>query len=212
MIADLDVEAAKRVATETKAVAKNPSLRVEAFQVDVASEDSVNIALEHWGKAFGRLDYCVNCAGIGVEKAAGIANADVAEFMRFLTVNVTGSFLVTRAASAIMVAQEARQTQKGAGSSRGAIVNMASASSFVSTPGMVQYTTSKHAVLGLTKNAGKMTAASWTSCRRMDLTDLFRLQLSTTPPLAFASTASAPPGSTPPWCARRSNRFPAWTN
>lgn len=85
---------------------------------------------------------------IGVENAAEISNADADEFGRFLQVNVMGTFHVTRAVSAIMASQEPRYD------CRGTIVNMGSASSFVSTPGMTQYTTSKHAVLGLTKNAG----------------------------------------------------------
>lgn len=38
---------------------------------------------------------------------------------------------------------------------RGVIVHLGSASSFVATPCMVQYTTAKHALIGLTKNAGK---------------------------------------------------------
>lgn len=41
------------------------------------------------------------------------------------------------------------------GTTRGSIVILGSASAFVATPSMVQYTTAKHALLGLTKNAGK---------------------------------------------------------
>ena len=36
------------------------------------------------------------------------------------------------------------------------IVNMGSCSSYVATPQLTQYTTSKHAVLGLTRNAGTL--------------------------------------------------------
>ena len=38
---------------------------------------------------------------------------------------------------------------------RGAIVNIASANSFAGLPGKMAYTVSKHAVMGLTKMAGK---------------------------------------------------------
>lgn len=44
------------------------------------------------------------------------------------------------------------------GVSRGAIVNLGSLGSFAPQPGMIQYTASKHAVLGLSKNAGALTA------------------------------------------------------
>ncbi|PHH61956.1 hypothetical protein CDD81_7705 [Ophiocordyceps australis] len=89
-----------------------------------------------------------------------MAEADASEFARFLTINVTGTFNVTRAVSAAMKSQEARPVTVSAsctaverGVCRGAIVNLGSASSYVATPGLVHYTTSKHAVLGLSKNA-----------------------------------------------------------
>ena len=94
---------------------------------------------------------------IGVQAPAEIAEASVSEFQRFLDVNVFGMFLATRAQSAAMKKQDPRPVSgKNAkrGSTRGVIVNMASCSSFVATPMLGQYTTSKHAVLGLTKNAG----------------------------------------------------------
>lgn len=86
-----------------------------------------------------------------------IADAEETTFRHFMEINVTGTFNVTRAVSAIMKTQEPRPVSShvsGRGLTRGAIVNMGSAASYVATPGVVQYTTSKHAVLGLTKNAG----------------------------------------------------------
>jgi NAD(P)-dependent dehydrogenase (short-subunit alcohol dehydrogenase family) len=74
-----------------------------------------------------------------------------------MDVNVKGTFLVTRDVSAIMAKQEARLYDAASperGSTRGSIVVMGSAASFAAQPNMVQYTTSKHAVLGLVKNAG----------------------------------------------------------
>ncbi|KAF9878626.1 hypothetical protein CkaCkLH20_04118 [Colletotrichum karsti] len=163
VLADLDHAAARAVAGEAAAVAKDPGFQIHSRPIDVRSEESVEQVIRDVVSLFGRLDYCVNCAGIGVEKAAAVAEADVGEFARFLDVNVKGTFLVTRAASAVMATQEPLPQLQGRGwgkeavggrsSFRGAIVNMASASSYVSTPGMVQYTTSKHAVLGLSKNA-----------------------------------------------------------
>jgi NAD(P)-dependent dehydrogenase (short-subunit alcohol dehydrogenase family) len=95
---------------------------------------------------------------IGVKVASPIAEADTAEFHRMLQVNVTGTFLVTRVVSAAMKSQEARMVKPGSperGVSRGSIVIIGSASAFVATAGMTQYTTAKHAVLGITKNAGE---------------------------------------------------------
>ena len=70
-----------------------------------------------------------------------------------MDVNVFGMFLCTRAQSAAMMKQDVKPASERG--SRGVIVNMGSCSSFVATPMMGQYTSSKHAVLGLTRNAGE---------------------------------------------------------
>lgn len=75
-----------------------------------------------------------------------------------MEVNVHGTFLVTSVVSAAMKLQEPKQastTYPERGTTRGVIVNLASVTSYISVPSMVQYTTSKHAVLGITKTAGK---------------------------------------------------------
>lgn len=41
------------------------------------------------------------------------------------------------------------------GTTRGSIVNISSVSSFIAVPNMVQYTTCKHAMIGITKTAGE---------------------------------------------------------
>jgi NAD(P)-dependent dehydrogenase (short-subunit alcohol dehydrogenase family) len=80
----------------------------------------------------------------------------VTDFKRLVDVNITGTFHVTSLISAAMKAQDAVPVyEKGPqrGLTRGSIVNLASISSYISVPSMVQYTTSKHAVLGITKTA-----------------------------------------------------------
>ncbi|KAI4604124.1 hypothetical protein KJ359_000252 [Pestalotiopsis sp. 9143b] len=93
---------------------------------------------------------------IGVQEAKDIANLSVAEFQRFLDVNATGMFLVTKHASIRMREQEPRAVSAsnvGRGTTRGAIVNLGSGSSLVASAGVLPYTASKHAALGLTKNS-----------------------------------------------------------
>ena len=79
-----------------------------------------------------------------------------------MDVNVFGIFLCTRAQSAAMVKQDVRPV--GVRGSRGVIVNMGSCSSFVATAAMGQYTSSKHAVLGLSRNAGQWAWFSTLQC------------------------------------------------
>lgn len=57
-----------------------------------------------------------------------------------------------------MRAQESQPIEEAnpaRGTTRGAIVNLGSASSLVASAGVLPYTASKHAALGLTKNSGE---------------------------------------------------------
>lgn len=94
---------------------------------------------------------------MGVEQPQEIADASLAEFERFWNVNVKGTLLCLKAESAVMKKQEVI-TISGRGGpreiGRGVIINLGSCNSYMATPKIVQYTSSKHAVLGMTKNAG----------------------------------------------------------
>ncbi|KAI1432959.1 NAD(P)-binding protein [Xylaria sp. CBS 124048] len=156
LIADINMSAANEVARVCKAKATAPNFQIETTQVDVTTEESVKSATAKMTALFPRIDYCVTCAGIGVTRALEAAEADSTEFRRFLDVNVMGTFFVTREVSAVMKTQEAKLHDvkfPRRGSTRGSIVIMASVSSFVPQPAMIQYTTSKHAILGLARNA-----------------------------------------------------------
>ncbi|KAF3766677.1 NAD(P)-binding protein [Cryphonectria parasitica EP155] len=153
LVADINIGAAQAVVELCKTAARDAgTFDAEALHVDVTSEESVSLMVQNALQKFGRIDYCVNSAGVALE----IAEASVADFSRFMDVNVTGSFRITQHISALMKAQEPRQidtASPGRGMTRGAIVLMGSAASFGAQPRMVQYTASKHAVLGLVRNA-----------------------------------------------------------
>jgi len=87
---------------------------------------------------FGRLDILINNAAAFVLK--GI-EATPEDWHRSLDVNVIGTAMVTRAAVSLM--------RRGGG---GAIVNLASISSFVAQPAFVTYSATKAAILQMTRN------------------------------------------------------------
>ncbi|KAF2644243.1 NAD(P)-binding protein [Massarina eburnea CBS 473.64] len=156
LVADMNLDSARAVVEECRGVATAAGIRIEAIHIDVGSTESVQQATEHMVKTFGRIDYCVNSAGIGVETPREISDASFDEFSRFLRVHVEGTFLVIRSVSAAMKRQDVKPVASAnvaRGTSRGSIVVVGSGSSFVATPSMVQYTTAKHAVMGLVKNA-----------------------------------------------------------
>jgi len=79
------------------------------------------------------------------------------EFEQFYRVNVLGTMNCVKAIGGAMRQQVPLRIQGRSGernTGRGAIVNLGSANSYMATRGIVQYTTSKHAVLGITRNAG----------------------------------------------------------
>ncbi|KAI1821190.1 NAD(P)-binding protein [Xylaria intraflava] len=165
VIADLQLSAAEKVVTEITSLATASHFRADAIEVDVTLEKSVESVVQQVARTLGRIDYCINSAGIGVQIAKPISEADVSEFERFLRVNAMGTFLVTKHLSAAMKAQEPIPVSSPAagsadrGTTRGSIVNVGSLASFLPQPDMVQYTASKHAALGITRNAALDNAA-----------------------------------------------------
>ncbi|XP_057778004.1 secoisolariciresinol dehydrogenase-like [Salvia miltiorrhiza] len=108
---------------------------------DVTNEDHIRNAVDETVSAYGKLDIMVNNAGIADPPKPRIADNHKADFERVLAVNVTGVFLGMKHAARVMIPAR-----------RGAIVSMASVSSGMGGAATHAYTTSKHAVLGLTRN------------------------------------------------------------
>jgi len=156
VVADLNYDAAAKAARDSETIAINPDYKSLAIAVDVSDMGSVNNMVKSAVDTFGRIDYNVNSAGVGVQKHLGIADADPAEMNRFWQVNVMGTFNCVQAVTKAMKDQSlATVTNRGRTREvgRGVILNVASANSYFVTPHIVQYTTSKHALMGLTKNA-----------------------------------------------------------
>ena len=91
---------------------------------------------------FGRVDVLFNNAGM-FGPAGPPDEIDVQAFIDTVAVNLTGSFLCARAAFAAM----RRQDPSG-----GRIINNGSISAHVPRPGSAAYTSTKHAITGLTRS------------------------------------------------------------
>ena len=108
---------------------------------DVTKPDAVERLFARVEAEFGRLDLLFNNAGMGY-RSTPIDEIPVEVWQDVVAVNVTGSFLCARAAFGMM----RRQSPQG-----GRIVNNGSISAHAPRPGSVPYTTTKHAITGLTK-------------------------------------------------------------
>ncbi|KAI2643558.1 short-chain dehydrogenase/reductase SDR [Xylaria nigripes] len=157
VLADINADAAAKVARESEKEATNPEFKTLAVAVDVTNVASVNAMVQAAVEAFGRVDYCVNSAGVGVQKPLPVGEADPNEMNRFWQVNVMGTFNCVQAVAQVMKKQSVRKIRTRCGAERdcgrGVVLNLGSCNSYCATPNIVQYTTAKHAVIGLTKNA-----------------------------------------------------------
>jgi NAD(P)-dependent dehydrogenase (short-subunit alcohol dehydrogenase family) len=123
---------------------QNVSAGYEAALVlpsDVSDESAVDTVFNKVVNKFGHLDALFNNAGIGVP-ASSIDEMDVDSWRKCVDINLTGSFLCARAAWRVMRAQ----TPQG-----GRIINNGSVSASAPRPGSAPYTSTKHAITGLTK-------------------------------------------------------------
>jgi gluconate 5-dehydrogenase len=137
VVADLDPGRAAAAAGEIEAAGG----RARARQVDVTSPASVQALVEDVVAGEGGLDVLVNAAGVfAVAPAVDLAPATWA---RVLDVNLTGVFLLTQAAGAVMLRQ-----------GRGKVISLASVSSTVANPGYAAYAASKGGVAQLTRVLG----------------------------------------------------------
>ncbi|KAI0172144.1 NAD(P)-binding protein [Hypoxylon sp. FL1284] len=157
LLADLDIEAVAKVADQCKTLASNPDCRCISTAVNVTDAASVDAMVNLAKAKFGRVDYCINSFGVDVAVYVPFDETDPDDYDRVLGINTKGIFLVTRAVAKVMKAQEPVSVDLGRHGprdvGRGSIVNVSSAMALVAVSGKVPYTTSKHAITGVTKAA-----------------------------------------------------------
>ncbi|KAG5966685.1 hypothetical protein E4U57_001998 [Claviceps arundinis] len=118
---------------------------VATYVLDVTDEIQVQHVVEEAAANFGRLDYVVNAAGVVGAMLGGVASAPMEDWKHVLNINLDGTLHVLRAAAHVMLKQ--------LGPNPGSIVNIASVLGVRSMSNSAAYTTSKHAVVGLTRSA-----------------------------------------------------------
>jgi NAD(P)-dependent dehydrogenase (short-subunit alcohol dehydrogenase family) len=126
---------------KTVAMAKPGGGKMLAVRTDVSKPEEVKALFAETKKTFGRLDFLFNNAGFGTP-AVPMEELPFETWKSVVDVILHGSFLCAQEAIKIMKAQ----TPKG-----GRIVNNGSISAYTPRPNSVAYTSSKHAITGLTK-------------------------------------------------------------
>jgi ketoreductase len=107
-------------------------------EFDVTNEQQIDDGISRAVERFGEVAVLVNCAGEA--PSAPFHKTDLALWNRVISINLTGVYLVTRAAL---------RSIKLAGDGR--IVNVASTAGLTGYPYVSAYCASKHGVIGLTR-------------------------------------------------------------
>jgi len=116
--------------------------RALVVPTDVVDAGSIRNLFARTKEAFGRLDLLFNNAGIGAP-AIPMEDLTLEQWKAVVDTNLTGCFICTQEAIKIMK----DQTPRG-----GRIINNGSISAHAPRPNSVAYTSTKHAITGLTKS------------------------------------------------------------
>jgi 2-keto-3-deoxy-L-fuconate dehydrogenase len=125
-------------ANRTAATLCEKGYKAQPLTLDVADETSCVAAVRAVSEACGRLDVLVNNAGVG--HVGDILRTAPADLERLWRINVLGIYQLSRAVLPGML-------ERGSGS----IVNIASIAGLMGMEARFAYTTTKHAVVGMTR-------------------------------------------------------------
>lgn len=130
-----------------------------AMPCDVSDEVSVVDAFGKAAAQWGHLDVLFNNAGVSLASST-VDEIDVAAWRNLIDINITGSFICAKVAFGLMRAQDPQG---------GRIINNGSVSAYVPRYGSAAYTTSKHAITGLTRSVSLDGRAYNIACGQIDI-------------------------------------------
>ena len=133
--------------------------RAIGVATDVGDPEAVANLFRQVKEAFGRLDLLFNNAGSGTP-AIPLEDLTVAQWKAVVDVNLSGAFYCTQEAFRIMKAQDPRG---------GRIINNGSISAHVPRPFSSPYTSTKHAITGLTRSTSLDGRAYDIACGQLDI-------------------------------------------
>jgi NAD(P)-dependent dehydrogenase (short-subunit alcohol dehydrogenase family) len=142
----------RKDALEETAKAAPAGAKILILPTDVIEAEAVRGLFARTKETFGRLDVLFNNAGIGAP-AIPMEDLSYEQWQKVVATNLTGPFLCTQEAIKIMKSQ----TPRG-----GRIINNGSISAHAPRPNSVAYTSTKHAITGLTKSTSL-------DCRKYDI-------------------------------------------
>jgi len=146
-VAMLDINEEKLNASADAIRAANPERKIIAVPCDVGDQASMDAAFAKVIEAFGRVDILVNNAGLWRDNRGKFHETDPATWERRWRVNVFSMMYLSKLALPGMLAQEF-----------GRIINVASVAGVYGLANMVDYSTTKGAMISFTRALAKETA------------------------------------------------------
>ena len=117
---------------------------VSTYKVDITDQGKVQMVIDEIVKKNQTVDILINAAGIAGETSIKTHEVELDDFDRVMEVNVKGCLIMFKAVAPYMLRQE-----------YGRVLNVASMAGKEGNAGMMSYSTSKAAVIGMTKSQGK---------------------------------------------------------
>ena len=145
--------------SETQTAVEAVGRRARSVVTDVGESDQVDALFDVVESDFGRVDLLFNNAGSGTPPVP-MDELDVDAWHRVVGANLTGSFLCARRAMGLMKRQDPRG---------GRIINNGSISAHTPRPHSAPYTSTKHAITGLTKSISLDGREHDITCSQIDI-------------------------------------------
>jgi NAD(P)-dependent dehydrogenase (short-subunit alcohol dehydrogenase family) len=140
VVADILFDEAQQAASRLRA----DGLNVQALSLDLADPASIEACAAAAMKQLGGLDGLINNGAITNSGGRSQAELEVEVWDRVMSVNVRGTWLMTRACAGALKA-----------SGRGAVVNLASDTPLWGAPNLLAYVASKGAVISMTRSLAR---------------------------------------------------------
>ncbi|NIM16644.1 MAG: 3-oxoacyl-[acyl-carrier-protein] reductase [Candidatus Aminicenantes bacterium] len=134
VVSDVLLDEAREVAEELNSL----GVQAMAIKADVSRVEDVETLIKTTVDQWGSVDFLVNNAGVTRDNLA--VRMSEQEWDMVLDINLKGTFLCSQAAAKVMMKQRF-----------GRIVNIASVSGILGTPGQANYASSKAGIIALTK-------------------------------------------------------------
>src|SRR5699024_11146994 len=124
--------------SEIRKLVENTGQRVAFLQGDLTDQDYIEDVVNSCLKEYGQIDILINNAGIGLFD--DFLEYPDSKWKKVMNMNLDADYYLSQRVASEMVKQKS-----------GKIINIASALAFTADKDCPPYTTSKHAVVGLTK-------------------------------------------------------------